>query len=161
MRAGPAPAPRRRPPRPEQPRRERPAIALGAALGAALALLLGGCGGIKAADLFLVQRTGTVRGAPLTLLVNEEGGVRCNGGRTLKLGDAQLVEARGIQEDLRDPASKHISLPPGPRSVFSYRAREESGSVSFSDDSSRQPAVFRRLALFVLRTAQRVCHLPL
>jgi len=155
----PAPARRWRPRRAWHRPRGRPARSLGGGLAAAL--LLGGCGGIKAPDLFLVQRTGTVPGARLTLLVNEEGGVRCNGGRTLKLGDAQLVEARGIQEDLRDPASKHISLPPGPRSVFSYRAREESGSVSFSDDSSRQPAVFRRLALFVLRTAQRVCHLPL
>jgi len=161
VRAAPAPAARRRPPRPEQPRRERPAFALGAALGAALALLLGGCGGIKAADLFLVQRTGTVRGAPLTLLVNEEGGVRCNGGPELKLEDAQLIEAPTTQEDLPAPASRHLSLAPGPRSVFSYRVRLESGSVSFSDDSPRQPAVFHRLALFVLTTAQRVCHLPL
>jgi hypothetical protein len=137
----------------------RPARSLGGALAAAL--LLGGCGGIRAPDLFLVQRTGSVSGASLTLLVNEEGGVRCNGRRALKLHDAQLIEARSIQEDLRDPASKHISLPPGPRPVFSYRVREESGSVSFSDDSPRQPRVFRRLALFVLRTAQRVCHLPL
>lgn len=122
---------------------------------------MAGCGGIRAPDLFLVQRTGTVPGARLTLLVNEEGGVRCNGGPTLKLADPQLVEARGIQEDLRDPASKHISLPPGPQPVFSYRVREESGSVSFSDDSSGQPKVFHRLALFVLQTAQRVCHLPI
>lgn len=153
--------PTRRRRRLEQPRRGRPAFAVGGALAAALALLLGGCGAIKPADLFLVQRTGTVAGAPLTLLVNEEGGVRCNGGPALKLGDAQLVEARGIQEDLHDPATRHLSLPPGPRSVFSYRVRLESGSVSFSDDSLRQPRVFRRLALFVLQSAQRVCHLPL
>jgi len=141
------------------PRRRWPWRALGAALVAAGSL--GGCAGIKAPDLFLVQRTGTVAGAQLTLLVNEEGGVRCNGGRTLKLSDPQLIEARGIQEDMREPASKHVSLPPGPRPVFSYRLREESGSVSFSDDSSGQPSVFRRLALFVLQTAQRVCHLPI
>lgn len=119
------------------------------------------CGGILAPDLFLVQRSGSVPGARLTLLVNEEGGVHCNGGPTLKLNDAQLVEARGLQEDLRGPASKHLSLLPGPRSVFSYRLRDENGSVSFSDDSSGQPAVLHRLALFVLQTSQRVCHLPL
>jgi hypothetical protein len=148
-----------RPARPRRPPRGRAALLLGGGLAAAL--LPGGCGGITAPDLFLVQRTGSVPGASLTLLVNEEGATRCNGGRTLKLDDAQLIEARSIQEDLRDPASKHVSLPPGPRPVFSYRVREESGSVSFSDDSPRQPRVFRRLALFVLRTAQRVCHLPL
>jgi hypothetical protein len=32
--------------------------------------------------------------------------------------------------------------------------------VRFSDNSVRQPAVFRQLALFVLQTAQQVCHLP-
>jgi hypothetical protein len=130
---------------------------VGAALAAAV---LCGCG-VKSADLFLVQRSGSVPGAQLTLLVNEEGGVRCNGGPTRKLNDAQLIEARTIQEDMRDAASKHVSLPPGPRSVLSYHLREESGSVSFSDDSSGQPAVFHRLALFVLQTAQQLCHLPL
>jgi len=109
--------------------------------------------------LFLVQRSGSVQGARLTLVVNEEGGVTCNGGPTLKLSDPQLVEARAIQEDLSDPASKHISLPPGPRAVLSYYLRDESGTVRFSDDSAGQPSVFRRLALFVLQTAQQVCHL--
>jgi hypothetical protein len=132
------------------------------ALAAILALsVLGGCGGIKAPDLFIVERTGTAAGARLTLLVNEEGGVRCNGGRMLKLSDPQLVEARAIQEDLHDLASKHATLTPGAGSVLSYYVREESGTVRFSDNSSGQPHVLRRLALLVLQTAQEVCHLPL
>jgi hypothetical protein len=131
------------------------------ACAAVAALALAGCGGIRAADLFLVQRSGSVPGAQLTLLVNDEGGVRCNGGAQRKLSDAQLIEARAIQEDLRDPAGKHLSLPPGARSVLSYRVRDENGSVSFSDNSSRQPPVFHRLALFVLQAAQRACGLPL
>ena len=72
----------------------------------------------------------------------------------------QLVQARAIQEDLRDPASKHVSLPARPGSVFSYYLRDENGSVRFADDSAGQPAAFRNLALFVLQTAQRVCGLP-
>jgi hypothetical protein len=154
-----APAARARPGPTAAHRRPRSPCALGAALAGAL--LLGGCGGIKAPDLFLVERSGTVPGAQLTLLLNDEGGVRCNGARARKLTDAQLIEARAIEEDMRDPASKHISLPPGPKSVLSYKLREQSGNVSFSDDSSGQPRVFHRLALFVLRTAQRSCHLPL
>ena len=126
-----------------------------------LAALLAACGGIKAPDLFIVQRSGNVAGARLTLLVNEEGGVHCNGGQTLKLSDPQLIEARSIQEDLREPASRHTSLPAGSQSVLSYYLRDENGSVQFSDDSPGQPAVFRRLAAFVLQTAQMVCHLPM
>jgi hypothetical protein len=133
-----------------------------AATGALVAsTLLACCGGITSPDLFIVQRDGSVAGARLTLVVNEQGGVHCNGGRALKLSDSQLIEARAIQEDLRDPASKHTSLPAGARSVLSYYVRDENGAVRFSDDSFRQPAVFRRLALFVLQTAQRVCHLPM
>jgi hypothetical protein len=106
-----------------------------------------------------VQRSGSVQGARLTLVVNEEGGVKCNGGPTLKLSDPQLVEARAIQEDVSSSASKHISLAAGPRAVLSYYLRDENGTVRFSDDSAGQPSVFRRLALFVLQAAQQVCHL--
>jgi hypothetical protein len=132
-----------------------------ACAAAASTWLTCGCGGVRAADLFVVQRSGSVPGAQLTLLVNEEGGVRCNSGATLKLSDQMLIQARTIQEDMRRPAEHHVALPPGPRSVLSYRLRQENGSVSFSDDSPHQPQVFHRLALFVLQTAQRVCHLPL
>ncbi len=128
---------------------------------AGLVVMLGGCGGITAPDLFVVQRTGAVPGANLTLLVNEEGGVHCNGGPSLKLGDPQLVQARAIQEELASPTSKRISLPPRAGSVLSYYVRDEGGSVRFADNSSAQPKVFRNLALFVLQTAQQVCHLPM
>ncbi|HEY2718193.1 MAG TPA: hypothetical protein VGI52_01085, partial [Solirubrobacteraceae bacterium] len=79
-----------------------------ALVGASLTLLA--CGGIAAPDLFIVQRSGDGPHARLTLLVNEEGGVRCNGlatrsGRKLKLSDAALVQARAIEEDLEEPAS--------------------------------------------------------
>jgi len=135
-------------------------------VGATLAAgILGGCGGIKAPDLFIVQRTGNGPSANLTLLVNEEGGVRCNGiarrnGRALKLSDSQLVQARAIQEDLQEPAAKHTSLAAGPKAVLRYYLRDENGTVRFADDSAGQPRVFRQLALFVLQTAQGVCGLP-
>jgi len=136
-------------------RRRRPA-AVGAVLAATLAA---GCGGLKAPDLFIVQRYGAAPGARLTLLVDEEGGVQCNGGPILKLSDPALIEARAIQEDLHEPASAKLSLPPAPGSVLSYEVRDENGTVHFSDNSARAPSVLRRLALFVLQTAQRVCHL--
>jgi hypothetical protein len=127
--------------------------------------VLGGCGGISAPDLFIVQRSGSGPNAKLTLLVNEEGGVTCNGvsassGRKLRLSDPKLVQARAIQEELHDPATKRVALAAGGKSVLSYRVRDEDGSVSFSDNSTGQPPVFRRLALFVLQTAQQVCRLP-
>jgi hypothetical protein len=112
-----------------------------------------------APDLFIVQRSGSGAAASLTLLVNEEGGVHCNGAKEPKLSDAQLVAARAIQEDLHDPASKHLSLPAAPGAVLSYYVRDQDGTVRFSDNSRAQPQVLRRLALFVLQTAQQICHL--
>jgi hypothetical protein len=136
------------------------ARALGAAACALpCAVALGSCGGIKAPDLFLVQRSGTAQRAALTLLVNEEGGVRCNGGPEGKLSDSAILEARAIKDDLHGPASEHLSLPAGGESVFGYYVRDEDGSVSFRDNSPRQPKVLRRVQAFVLATAQQVCHL--
>jgi len=120
--------------------------------------LLTGCG-VKAADLFIVERTGSTPGARLTLLVSEEGDVTCNGGPMRKLSDSQLVQARAIQEELAAAAGEHRVLPARPGSVLAYRVREEAGSVSFADDSPGQSAAMHQLALFVLQTAQRVCHL--
>lgn len=118
-----------------------------------------GCGGFKAPDLFIVQRSGSVAGASLTLLVNEEGGVTCNGGAPLKLSDAQLIQARALQEELQGPSSSNLSLPAGAGSVLQYHLRDENGSVRFADNSPGQPPVLRKLALFVLQVAQGVCRL--
>jgi hypothetical protein len=132
----------------------------------AAAAILAGCGGgIAAPDLFVVQRAGSAPGARLTLLIDEEGGVHCyqdldHRGPTLKLSDPQLVQARAIQEELKEPAEAHLSLPARPGSVLSYYLRDENGNVRFADDSTGQPKVFRNLALFVLQVAQQVCHLP-
>ena len=122
-------------------------------------VLVAGCSGVTAPDLFLVYRSGSTPQSKLTLLVNEEGGVTCNGRAGQKLGDAQIVKAREIQEELQKPSSSHLSLPPRAGSVQSYYVRDEGGSVRFADNSAAQPAVFRKLQLFVLQTAQQACAL--
>jgi hypothetical protein len=136
----------------------RPIAVLAVAI---LALLLAGCGGgVTAADLFLLHRTGSTPHARLTMLVNEEGGVQCNGGPVLKLSDKELVIAKATQEELHESVASNLSLPPRPGSVFSYTVRDEDGTMRFSDNSANQPRVLHQLQLFVLQAAQRVCHLP-
>lgn len=125
------------------------------------AIAVAGCGGVTAPDLFIVYRSGSTPRARLTLLVNEEGGVTCNGRMAAqKLSDPQIIKAREIQEDLAKPASSHLYLPPRAGSVLSYYVRDESGSVRFSDNSAGQAAVLQKLQLFVLQSSQEVCHLP-
>jgi hypothetical protein len=143
----------------------RAAAALAGLLCAAA--LLAGCGeGVVLPDLFVVQRSGSVPGARLTVLVNEGGGVRCGSeahpdrlGSTHQLSDPQLVLARGLQEELQSPSAKHLSLPPQPGSVFRYSVRDPEGWVRFADNSTGQPSVLRHLAYFVLEVAQKVCRL--
>jgi hypothetical protein len=119
-----------------------------------------GCGGVVSPDLFIVYRSGSSAAAKLTMLVSEEGMVHCNNGPARHLEDAQIIEARTIQEDLEGAASQHESLPAEPGSVLSYYVRDANGSVRFSDNSLHQPKVMRKLAEFVLSVAQNVCGLP-
>jgi hypothetical protein len=121
--------------------------------------IVAGCG-VSAADLFIVTRSGSGPHAHLTLLVNEEGGVTCNGRPAArKLEDPQIKEAREIQEELEKPSASNLSLPSRPGSVLRYDVRDEKGSVRFADNSAGQPAVLHKLQLFVLQSSQEVCHL--
>lgn len=125
--------------------------------------LLAGCGeSVELPDLFLIQRSGGA--GKLTLLVNEGGAVRCNGGAKRQLSDPQLVLARGLQEELQSPSAKHLVLPARAGSVFDYYVRDDAGdaegTVRFADNSADQPSVLRHLAYFVLEVAQKVCGLP-
>jgi hypothetical protein len=135
--------------------------ALAGSVAAAPAILLAlGCGGITAPDLFVLTRTGAGPHAKLTLLVNEEGVVHCNGKLAGKLSDPQIVQARGITEKLEKPAAEHLRLAPRPGSVLHYDLRDANGTVSFADNSVGQPKVLRELVLLVLQSAQQVCRLP-
>lgn len=118
-----------------------------------------GCGeSVELPDLFLIQRRGGA--GKLTLLVNEGGAVRCDGGSVRQLSDSQLVVARGLQEELLPPSAKHLTLPPRPGSVFSYAVRDEKGTVRFADNSLGQSSALRQLQVFVLEVAKEVCGLP-
>lgn len=125
-----------------------------------VAMLVGaGCGeSVELPDLFVVTRTGG--GEKLTVRINEGGTVYCNGGTAHQLSDPQLIQARGVTEELQTPSSKHLKLPPRPGSVFRYDVRDAEGSVRFADNSADQPSALHHLQYLVLEVAQRVCRLP-
>jgi hypothetical protein len=135
------------------------------ACAAAAALVLAGCG-TPSADLFVVQRTGSIPGARLHLLVDDGGEVRCNGGKPREITSDQLIDARAIVRDLEGdkdedgPADRDLALPPGPGAILHYHVRVEHGTVTFSDTSRRQPAVFFRIAKLTRDIARGACGLP-
>lgn len=143
-------------------RRPIVAVLAGAALAAA-AMLAAGCGS-RAADLFVVQRSGSIPGADLELVVSDDGRANCNGGPDKAITSDQLVAARDILrelqgEDTAGPADRRLNLPPGPGSILRYRVRVEGGSVAFSDTSRGQPKEFFRLAVLVRDIAKGPCGL--
>lgn len=129
------------------------------------AAVFAGCGG-PSPDLFVVERTGSVPGARLTLVVDDGGFVRCNGGERLAISSEQLIEAREIEralggeEELPGPAARDVVLPARPGSIARYDVRTEDGSVSFADTSAGQPPEFFRLAKLTRDLAKKVCGLP-
>jgi hypothetical protein len=119
-------------------------------------LMLAGCGS-PPADLFVVNRTGSGTNARLTLLVQDDGYVVCNGGKARAISNARLLAARGLARDLTPQAQLHVQLPPGKRSVLSYRVRLQAGTIAFSDTSRPLPGAFARLTAFTADVSESVC----
>jgi hypothetical protein len=119
---------------------------------------LAGCGA-DYPDLFVLNRTGTLPGAKLTLLVNDGGTVACNGGAPRDLPDALLLDARDIVTSLDDEARDDLVLPPRSGALLRYRLRDEAGTVTFSDlDADRMPKLGKVIA-FTRTVARDVCGL--
>jgi hypothetical protein len=134
-------------------------LALAGVAGAVLFAGLAGCG-TPSKDLFLVERSGEGPGASLTLLVSDDGSVRCNGSKPKDMGSKRLIDARGLEHDLVDQAGRQREFRPGKNSVLSYTVRFEDGTISFSDTSPNLPSDLFQLAAFTRELSKQVCRLP-
>ena len=134
-------------------RRLRPALSL-----AGLVLAFGGCGA-GYPDLMLVERSGSLPGARLTLLVNDGGTVRCNGGREIQMPPRPLLDAREIVRDLELEAMEDLVLPRRRGALLRFRLNDEHGSVTFSDVDGVNRQKLGRLVAFTRTVAQDVCGL--
>ena len=125
---------------------------------AVLAAALAGCG-TPGADLMVVSRSGSIPGADLEMQVIDDGQVVCNG-TTHDMTSDQLIEAREVVRDLREPASEGVNLPPGNPTILRFRITTGDGIVDFSDTSKGQPQVFYRAAQLIRTIAKGACGLP-
>jgi hypothetical protein len=129
-----------------------------AVLAVATAGALVGCGAASP-DVFLLTRAGSLPGARLTLLVNDGGTVRCNGGAPRSLPDPRLLDARRIAEDLSDDAKRDLTLPAPRGSLLRFRVRTQDGSVTFSDVDATDRRELGPVVAFARTVAQDVCGL--
>jgi hypothetical protein len=127
------------------------------ALAALLALCaLAGCGA-PSADLFEVTRSGKDENANFTLLVSDDGTVRCNKKQPVSMGSDRLLTARELERDLEKQAALGLELPPEKGSILTYRVRLEPGTIGFSDRSRGLPKSFSRVMAFTSDVARNVC----
>jgi hypothetical protein len=132
----------------------RRAVAAAALTG--VVVTAAGCG-TKSADLFEVERSGADRNANVNLVVNDDGTVSCNRGRSKLLPSAQLLTARELARQLGKQAQLAIELPPAKNSLLRYVVRTSEGKVAFSDTSAGKPKSFDRLAGFTKDVVEDIC----
>jgi hypothetical protein len=107
----------------------------------------------------LIQRSGQGAGAGVTLVVRDDGSVRCPQGPLRRLSSGQLLQARQLARDVQDASARRLAFGPGPQSVLAYAVTTAGGRVSFSDTSPGLPAALQRLEGFARQVARQVCGL--
>lgn len=127
--------------------------------GLAAAAAVSGCGG-PVGDLFLVERSGRLPGARLTLVVSYRGEARCNGGRPRAMGDRRLLAARDLARRLAAVPPARRVVPPGRGALLRYRVRLPKAALSFTDASRPLPPALAALQAFTRDVAKQVCRLP-
>ena len=121
-----------------------------------LATVIAGCGfDIQEPDLFLIKRTGP--GGKLTMLVNSDGTVTCNGKQGQSLASSLLITARNIQPNIHYDAQKKLHIPRSANAVYMYSVETDSGTISFPDTAAAHHPSLAQLELFTVQAAQSSC----
>jgi len=120
-----------------------------------LAAALSACLTVQSGDLFLITRTGA--GSRLTLLVNDGGTVRCNGGAAKPLPDKLLLQARDLATTLDNDAKNRLNIPRTANTVALYTVKLKDGTISFPDTAARTHSELAQLELLAVQIAQGPC----
>lgn len=113
--------------------------------------------GTPSADLLVIERSGSLPDARLTLRVGDGGTVRCDGGPERRLADGRLLEARDLARDLAPLLDRRLSLPASPRSLLRYRVTGEQGTLRFTDASPGLRPELGRVLQFTRNVARESC----
>jgi hypothetical protein len=123
-----------------------------------LAALVTACGlSVQSADLFLLTRTGP--GKRLTLLVSDDGTIRCDRGSAKPLPDRLLIQARDLAPTLNKDAKRGMHIARTSHSVARYTVRVQQGTISFPDTAARSHSELAQLELFAVESSQTICGL--
>jgi hypothetical protein len=123
----------------------------------ATAIAVAGCGFSQTSpDLFVLQRSGP--GGTLTMLLNDGGTIRCNGGPAKPISDATLIQARDLADNLDKDAKAKLHLPGRTDSVYRYRIRLPDGTITFADTAAASHHELSQAELFAAQAADGACR---
>jgi hypothetical protein len=129
----------------------------GTALVAAIACAAAGCGlDVQSADLFVLTRTG--QGTTTTLLVNDGGTIRCDGGKARTISNTLLISARDLVDNLDTDAKAKLRIAPSADSVYTYTIRTQDGTISFPDTAAIKRTELAGAEQFVLTALAGPCR---
>ena len=118
-------------------------------------MLAGGCG-TESSDLFVVERTGSLPDAKLTLVVGDGNTVECDGAEK-PFANELLLDARELAEDLEPLLDKRTRLPVAQGSIVRYRVFNDLGEVRFADSSPGLPSELGQLIRLTRQIARDSC----
>jgi hypothetical protein len=126
-------------------------------LAAGLGLVAGGCGfQVQSPDLFTMTRTGA--GGSQSVLVNDGGTIRCNGGAARTLPDPLLLAARDLATSLDNDVKNQLALRPAAAdSVYRYEVRLQDGTLAFADTDASGHKELGQAELFMTQALQGPC----
>jgi hypothetical protein len=113
-----------------------------AALLAVLTAALTGCGG-SAGDLIAISAQGG-GGPTYRVVVTGDGRGSCNGGADRVLPSEHVLDAREVERELTDYATRRASFTTGPRGARRYVASTKDGIVTWVEGARGAPAVIAK-----------------
>jgi hypothetical protein len=128
------------------------------AIASTACVVLAACGlQVNSPDLFVLHRTG--QGKSLTLLVNDGGTIRCNGGPAKTISDQLLLQARDLATNLDKDAKAQLHIPATANGVYSYTIKLQDGTITFGDTAAAAHHELAQAELFAVQAAQSACGL--
>jgi hypothetical protein len=138
-----------------------PAAVIAAAVAAAVVIVIvvvvAGCGfAVQSPDDLLLTRTG--QGPKLTLVVNDGGTIRCDGGKSRPISNTLLISARDLVDNLDKDAKAKLRIAPAPNSVYTYTIRMQDGTISFPDTAAIKRTELAGAEQFTLNALAGPCR---
>jgi hypothetical protein len=131
--------------------------AIAATIGALALALATGCGG-DPGDLLSISATGGVAGGTHTVVVSGDGRGSCDRGALQQLPADRVIDARGIERDAEELATKAADYPGAAADARHFTLRTKAGQVSWSEGTTGLPSVLPKAQLLAVQLQRILCR---